>query len=139
MYAAFQIYTDGYMLVTGLQWLAEDVIEDQSAGLCVRSDGGNSPVSCWEAVKSDTENVYAGYIYYLLGRDEPEANVDRLRDAAGIYYGDLFPGYMGRWHCDGLPTNDDLVDTTVCRRFLPDAKYSNDSDERFSAGQSLQV
>ena len=28
MYTAFQIYTDGYMLVTGLQWLAEDVIED---------------------------------------------------------------------------------------------------------------
>lgn len=28
MYDAFQLYSDGYMLVTGLQWLAEDVIED---------------------------------------------------------------------------------------------------------------
>ena len=28
MYADFTSYTDGYMLVTGLQWIAADVIED---------------------------------------------------------------------------------------------------------------
>ena len=28
MYELFTSYTDGYMMVTGMQWLSEDVIEE---------------------------------------------------------------------------------------------------------------
>ena len=53
------------MLVAGMQWLSEDVIEGQGAGLCIRKKSGSSKVSCWEAVKKSDANEYDGYMYYL--------------------------------------------------------------------------
>ena len=126
-----------------MQWISTDVIEDQSVGLCIREESGTSKVSCWEAIKSDDSNTYSGYIYYLIDRDEVSANASRLREAGGIYYGDILGGYLGRWTCDSLPSTmdppNDLLDSTVCRRFLPDSRYVGDDDPRFDSGESLYV
>ena len=67
------------MLVTGLQWLSEDVTLDQGAGLCIRKESGDSKVSCWEATKSDINDIYNGYIFYLTDRDVIANYVSDLR------------------------------------------------------------